>query len=280
MIRLIVNADDLGANRRRDLGIFRAFRHGILTSASVLANGETTGRAIREANSLRMPLGVHLNLSEGRPLTGPIPGLTGTDGCFPGKTNLRRILIAGCDTLVLNRIREELRAQLLLILDAGAEPDHMDSHQHCHLFAPLHPIVASLAEEFRIRAIRLPSPAPMDNSLHCADPVLAAEVRLYRELAPLASSYYRARGLMFPDGLLGACLLDHLNSTKLASLLVNLPEGTWELMVHPGFPSNRSTFDGPARYRELQALTDNEIRHRLTQLPVQMIHFGHLQCAS
>ena len=38
-VKLIVTADDLGISPERDEGIFEAFQHGIVTTASLLVNG-------------------------------------------------------------------------------------------------------------------------------------------------------------------------------------------------------------------------------------------------
>ncbi len=40
MRRLIINADDLGADHARNEGIFEAIEAGVVTAASILANGE------------------------------------------------------------------------------------------------------------------------------------------------------------------------------------------------------------------------------------------------
>lgn len=48
-VKLIVTADDLGIAPERDEGIFEAFEHGVVTSASLLVNGSTA----REAGTLR-----------------------------------------------------------------------------------------------------------------------------------------------------------------------------------------------------------------------------------
>jgi predicted glycoside hydrolase/deacetylase ChbG (UPF0249 family) len=157
MIQLIVNADDLGSGPRRDRGIFAAFIEGIVTSASLLANGPDFALAAREALACGLPVGVHLNLSEGRALTGPIAGLTDGHGNFPGKAALRSILLAG--QVEWNGLRRELLAQTDKVRAAGITSDHLDTHQHCLLFPALTGIVAEVAEQSGIRALRLPFPA-------------------------------------------------------------------------------------------------------------------------
>ena len=66
---LIVNADDLGWTEGVNRGIADAFRNGIVTSASMLANGEAFAGGLQIAGQAPgLGLGVHLNLSDGAPV--------------------------------------------------------------------------------------------------------------------------------------------------------------------------------------------------------------------
>ena len=76
---LVVNADDLGYSARRDAGILQAFKCGVVTSVSLLVNGATSREAAREAVSLGVPLGLHLNLTEGQCLSEAPNGLCAED---------------------------------------------------------------------------------------------------------------------------------------------------------------------------------------------------------
>ena len=66
---LIVTADDFGYALERDRGIIEAFKNGIITRASLLVNGfSATSTAIELAQKHGFTLGIHLNLTEGRPV--------------------------------------------------------------------------------------------------------------------------------------------------------------------------------------------------------------------
>src|ERR1700751_1771878 len=66
---LIVNADDLGWTEGVNRGIAEAHRNGIVTSASLLANGAAFASGVELARSTpRLGVGVHLNLSDGEPV--------------------------------------------------------------------------------------------------------------------------------------------------------------------------------------------------------------------
>lgn len=276
MRRLIVNADDLGSGLERDRGIFQSFSRGIVTSASLLANGPSFVSAATTARDLGLPLGVHLNLSDGLPLRGVIPGLTSAAGLFPGKAGLRQFLAGGeVDPAPLYC---ELAAQIEKVLAAGIVPDHLDTHQHFALYPLATPIILALAREYAIPALRLPLPAEP----FFADPggELGEELALYRRLAPGFRAQVRASGLATPDGLFGLPLLNRLNPETLGATLQQIPAGTWELMVHPGYPDENDFFSGAERQGELVALTSPAIAAVLRRDAIFPITFRDLACAS
>ena len=319
MIRLIVSADDLGSGPARDRGVFQAFTAGIVTSASLLANGTNFAAAAGEALACGLPVGVHLNLSEGNPLSGPIAGLTGAAGAFPGKPALRAVLKDG----TFNRmgVRRELLAQIDRVRQAGLVPDHLDTHQHCLLFPALTGLIADIAVETGIRALRLPLPAemagvwagaadcvacpghetpvvkvssavdsgtdppcmgvhsPQAGASPAISPSLASDLDLYRQLAPAAHQLLQAKKLWTPDGLWGMPLLNRLNEATLADILATIPAGTWELMTHPGYRASGDPFGGPPREAELAALTAPVIRRLIEARGIELTTFGACACA-
>lgn len=274
-IRLIVNADDLGRGTAMDRGIFRAFVDGIVTSASLLANGPTFAEAAREVRTLGLPVGIHLNLAEGRSLSGEIRGLTAGDE-FPGKAQTRRRLSGGA--VNGHDLRAEIRTQIECLLAAGLRPDHLDSHQHTLLFPAVAEAVLGVIGQFGITAARLPQPEEPE----AADPpgTLGDELALYRRLAPDLARRLSAHGLATPDGLWGMTTLDRLDEAVLGNLLRRLPPGTWELMVHPGGCDPADAFATQARETEVMALTSPAIRTMIQERQIQLNHFGDLRCAS
>src|SRR5579871_2214342 len=101
MRNLIVNADDLGWSDGVNRGIAEGHRNGIVTSASLLANGVAFASALELARATRgLGVGVHLNLSDGPPCADPesVPSLLGSDGELAG----------GPESLLLRRARGAL----------------------------------------------------------------------------------------------------------------------------------------------------------------------------
>lgn len=276
MRRLIINADDLGSGSERDRGIFQSFTAGIVTSATLLANGPSFASAAARALELGLPLGVHLNLSDGMPLNGAIPGLTTASGAFPGKAGLRRFL-AGTEIDPVP-LYLELADQIERVSAAGIVPTHLDTHQHFFLYPLAGAIVLALAHDYAIPALRLPAPAEHPD----ADPggELGAELALYRRLAPSFVAQVRASGMAIPDGLLGMPLLNRFNQQTLVAILRSLPVGTWELMVHPGYPDAADPFCGAERQVELAALTSPVVAAELRRCAITLMTFRELTCAS
>jgi len=274
MIFLIINADDLGSGPERDRGILEAFQHGIVTSASLLANGPSFASAALLSNRAGLPVGVHLNLADGFTLSGPIAGLTNADGRLPGKPRLRLCLTE--EKCNLAAIRRELSAQIERVFATGLQPDHLDSHQHCQLFPCLNKMVVELAREYGIGAVRLPR--PMEPAEDDPDGILGEELSLYRSLvsADLEADSRLAR----PDGLWGMPLLNRLDQHTLCALLETIPAGRWELMTHPGYAApDGDAFGDDRRDRERLALCSSEARAVITRRGIQLGSFGELACA-
>jgi chitin disaccharide deacetylase len=153
-----INADDFGMNSTVNRAILSSVEQGLVTSTSIMANmpgfEEAVG-LVRAHDELRGRVGVHLNLTEGRPLSQPILGcrvFCGADGSFYFK---RERPLFRLEKPVKAAAYEELRMQLQKVVEAGITPTHLDSHHHIHTEWAVVPLVRRLAKEFRIPRIRL-----------------------------------------------------------------------------------------------------------------------------
>ena len=157
MKNLIVNADDLGWTEGVNRGIAEAHRHGIVTSASLLANGAAFASGVEVARSTPgLGVGVHLNLSDGAPVAARelVTSLVNDAGEFAGgpENLLLRIASRG---LTLHEVEQEWEAQIEKVRDAGIQPTHLDGHKHVHMLPGLFEIAVRLAKRYRIGAIRV-----------------------------------------------------------------------------------------------------------------------------
>ena len=154
--RLIINADDFGLSESVNKGIVEAHTKGVLTSTTIMANMPAADQVVELAKNLpSLGLGVHLNLTAGKPLCqdNTVKLILDSQGYFalsPGKLALASLV----NGKVKTAIEAELTSQIQWLIDKGIKPTHLDSHKHIHSFPAIFPIVCRLAKRFSIPAIR------------------------------------------------------------------------------------------------------------------------------
>ena len=267
--QLVVNADDFGFTPDVNQGIVDAHRHGILTATTLMANGAAFDDAVRlwrEAPTL--DIGCHLVLIGGRSL------LTGK--AYP--LTVPRLLTA----LARRELRpyDELKAQVARIVEAGIHPTHLDTHKHTHLAPPVLDAVARLGAEFGIRWVRRPFDFPLG--------ALGGTVPRLKHWTSGALSLLRRRfhrvlhrhGCRTTDHFAGFQITGRFRAAELVSLMAVLPEGSTELMCHPGRcgPALRAarTRLKDSREQELAALMAPEVRRALEQNRIVLVDYRKL----
>ena len=248
MRRLIVNADDLGLSVAVSRGIEHAHRQGPVTSASLIANypGFAEGVRVAEENP-ELGVGVHLNLIRGEPLCRPedVAPLLEGERFIGSFWHIGRVCAI---PEYLRAAEREYRAQIEKVLDAGLRPDHLDFEKHHGMWGPLYRLGCRLAAEYGLnirsyheplihiwRHLDFPNARALWLSLH---------LHLYQKVAHRFARRFPAPGTAGPDGafrpgrpanFFGQAHIGLVSEELLAGLLGNCPEGTSELMCHPGF---------------------------------------------
>jgi len=273
--RLIVNADDFGWSEAVTAGILKAHREGIVTSTTLMANlpgaEEALRRARREAPNLAV--GIHLNLTEGRPVApcDEVADILDAGGCFVRSLAalLRKVRFSRAARRAALR---EIEAQVLWARAHGLEPSHADSHKHVHLMPPLLPGVVEVARRQGIRAIRTTVEVRLPGLGRLLPTGWSTRDRLrqllLRKIATRWGTRARPRvleaGLATTDWFFGVRATGGISAALVEHLLRHAPEGTGELMVHPGLPDTRRggrpTRLAESRPRELEALCDPRVR--------------------
>lgn len=291
MKRLIINADDFGMTEGVNRAVLEAHRRGILTSTSLLANGAAFASAVEIArNTPTLGVGVHLNLTEGRPVadSARIPGLLTPQGAFfPGPARLASRLLAGRTRLA--QIETEFRAQIEKVLAAGIEPTHLDGHQHVHMWPSVFALTARLVESYGIHGMRCSRDrrVPIRGLLRRNRPSRSKIIRQFGVgttlglLALGARASLRRAGVASPEYFYGVSSTGFLDAAALEAILRDLPEGTSELMCHPGYADAElkavPTRLLAQRERELDALTRPEIRNLARNLGIELITYRELR---
>ncbi len=269
MRRLIINADDFGADEARNAGIEEAVHAGVVTGISILPNGPALKDGLQRILSWtqrNLSVGVHLNLSEGKPLTQGLKALTDRKGSFLGKINAHHLLMEHRDSTLKEAISQELSLQIESILDQGLSIDHLDGHQHVHIFPAVFPVLINKVVKYRIPWIRVPAePSPLPPS-DAIPAFLRREASFFTRVAKKAKAKLRDRPVRTADHFRGLYLTTRLTLTALTDVLREIPSGLTELMVHPGRVPGRSLsnpfslFSTEDREKELNVLLDPKLR--------------------
>ena len=220
MARVIINGDDFGMNERCSKAIAQAIEKGLITDTTAMANGEWLDKALALArdNGFADRLGIHPNLTEGKPLTEAIcryPDFV-TNGAFnKGAMKLNRELTDD----EYKAVYAELNAQISRLRAADIPITHADSHHYIHNSLYLLPVVAQVCKAHGIR-----------------------KIRLQRDLAPVSeavkaeiSAYHHALRLS------GFITTDHFGRPEDIHDR-DIPDCT-ELLVHPDFDRNGKLID-------------------------------------
>ena len=266
--RLIINSDDYGRSPDISRGIREAHLNGVVTSTTCMINIQTTARdiaiALNEAPTLKM--GVHLVLTAKRPILPQqwTKSITDENGDFLKYD----AFIANLPHLDILEVKAEWRAQVeAYIAAAASKPTHLDSHHHSSYFSPaLFQAMLELAKEYEC-PIRFPL-APSETSREFAETSKHA-FALLKEFNPKRPDHFI---VTFYDE--GATLENLLN------ILNNLPEGTSELMCHPGhvdqaFAEKESVYNFQ-REREVSILTDSAVKQVIEANGIELITFADL----
>jgi chitin disaccharide deacetylase len=264
--RLIVTGDDFGFSHGVNLAILRAHQEGVLTSASLMITGQAAQEAVELACAHpRLAVGLHLVLVRGRAALPPaeIPHLVDSQGRFPSRpvlTGMRYQFLRAAR----KELRREIRAQLEGFRGTGLALSHVDGHLHQHVHPVVLSILVELAEEFSIRAVRLPG-EKLFPALAFDRSALARKVvwsRLFAGLRRHGERRLKRAGIAFADHVYGLLLSGNVSEEYLLGLIPQIPGETAEIYCHPDMalaeePRNRPPGAGP---RELDALVSHRVR--------------------
>ena len=153
--RIIVNADDFGLTESCSKAIAEAFKQNLISSTTACANGEYIERAfmLAEEYGFSDKVCIHLNLTEGTPITGAIKQdvFFCQDGVFHDKINRLKKPTKS----QLANIETELTAQIERLKRIGFNITHADSHHHIHTDVFFENTIKNVLFAYGIKKIRL-----------------------------------------------------------------------------------------------------------------------------
>ena len=235
--QLIINADDFGYSHEVNSAVQRAYRKGILTSASLMVSGHAVKDAIEIAKSNPdLAVGLHLVLSHGKSMLAcdQVPDLVDKSSHFassPAVAGLRYFFSAR----VKRQLRMEIEAQFEAFARTGLRLSHVDGHQHLHAHPAVLPTVIELANKYGAAGIRMPNDPFRANlrvdrlntlsklGIALGHAVLTAACRL-----KLPKS-----GLAYCDASIGVYRSGSMSDVYIIYMLKQLKYGSIEFFFHP-----------------------------------------------
>lgn len=256
----MVNADDFGFTRDVNEGIIASHRDGILTAATLMATGAAVRHAVELSRSHpSLDVGCHLVLVQG-------PGLP---------PNIPALLAA----LALRQLNpyEVFQRQTEIILKAGVRPTHLDTHKHTHLIPQVRDAVLRISERYGIPWVRKPADFAPEAAAPRATRATALGMRI--GLRSFDGRLARANARR-TDHFAGFQLTGRMTPDNLAATLQNLPDGSTELMCHPGFLGSElaaaPTRLKQSRVEEWRALCSPVVRSVLVERNIQLSRYSDL----
>ena len=291
MRRLIINADDLGLTAGVNRAIVEAHTGGVVTSATLMANGAAFDDAIERARTAPgLSVGCHVVLVDGAPVSdhGSVATLvahhSGESGRFYSRLSVfaARAVLGRFD---LDQLVSEICAQVRKVQTAGVQVTHLDTHKHTHILPSILEALVKAARICGVPAIR--NPVVPVNAIRIGQlagkPGLwkrYGQVRMLRGFAPHFERKMKRAGLATPDGVVGVIETGSFDGSLVRRMLENLPEGTWELVTHPGYDDEelrrvRTRLLG-SREEERRLLMSRELREFLEAQGIQLISYRGL----
>lgn len=242
MARLILNADDFGLTQGVNRAIAELAQQQALTSATLMACGKAFDDAVSIAlQTPSLGVGCHVVLIDGQ-ATAPaadVASLLQNVSPLPlFRISLARFGAAAQGGRIQpGHIEAEAKAQIRKLQSAGIRVTHVDTHKHTHMFPSVTGAVLNAAYACGVRAVRNPF-EPAWCAAIAGSATRKATVNLLRRTF---EPFFRAHPLITSgriattDGSLGVSATGSLNRESLKRILGVLPEGTWELVTHPGY---------------------------------------------
>lgn len=221
MKNLYINADDFGLNSSVNKAIIQSFNNNCINSTTIMANMPGFEEAVKLAhtNDIIDRIGVHLNLTEGLPLTSNI--LKTNLLLSNSNLNLKHFKL---NLFLLSKKEKELifkefSAQIEKVRKVGIQITHVDTHHHLEEVWPIAQIILKLIKVYNIPSMRV---------LNNLNKSSKGYKIIYRKIL---NRYLKLKGANFSD--LHGNQIDVFTQFNPEQLLLN--EKKVEIMVHPDY---------------------------------------------
>ena len=220
---IIANADDFGLKTSVNKAILYCFEQGYINSTSLMTNTFFFEEAVDifQSNPVMKNIGVHVNLSEGKPLTNFNQRIyLDEDGNWNNDLILKKIQILSSEAK--SAFSKEIHAQIDKAKSNKIPVVHLDSHYHSHTLPCFYKLFLEAAKFHELK-IRLAQTYNENNYLKF----------YYRKYINMV---FRTNHVNYSDLFDDvANFLKHTNSVNTNQII--------EIMLHPDFNSSGVLFD-------------------------------------
>jgi chitin disaccharide deacetylase len=232
--QMIINADDFGATTSVNQAILKCFNAGWISSTTIMANMPSFDEACMEAhrNHLVDRVGLHLVLSEGRPLSEPIkeePRFCGSTGTFHRRLRGKRLLFLNAQEK--KALATEIVAQIQTCRRNGLILTHLDSHHHFHEELAIISLIIPILKQYAIPHVRIMRNIGGFSSLHRG---------IYAHLYNRALRYFGVARTSHFGSIYN--YMEHIKQNP-----SSIREGSFEIMVHPDLDASGNVIDGETK---------------------------------
>jgi predicted glycoside hydrolase/deacetylase ChbG (UPF0249 family) len=284
--RLIINADDFGLTPGVNRAIAELHQAHVLTSTTLMATGAAFDDAVAIARANpSLGIGCHVVLTDGEPISSPesIPTLMGADG-----KNFRPSLLDFMQAVVRGKVREEdiereALAQIQKLQHAGIAVTHLDTHKHTHLFPAVARPLLRVAEQTSIGAIRNPFEPAWSSRVAPNAFVRRLQFHILSILGKKSFEslpQLKSHRVQTTNGTIGVSATGQLDAVSLRKILYGMPEGTWELVCHPGY-NDAALHAITTRLRATREIERDALLQEIPQAirtvsGLELIHYGQV----
>ncbi|KAF1682391.1 ChbG/HpnK family deacetylase [Veillonella sp. R32] len=283
MIRLIVNADDFGLHEAVNEGIIKGHTEGIITSTSLLANGEAFDQAVGLAKNMpQLGIGVHTALVGGlKPLCDPaeVPTLLENGRFLTSYPEFVKKAVMG--QINFEEVYKELDKQFEKVVSTGLSITHADGHQHLHVLPQITPIMVTLLRRYGIKKMRIPAEDRFFRNGITQWGRFAGKVGL-AEVADKAYTLSSKMGIWSPRYFWGMMSGGQLTEERLMEILhrIATTRGSHEIMTHPGNNDRllNSLFHWNYHWEgELAAMCAEPVKQFIKFHQIQLVNYGECE---
>ena len=258
MKQVVINADDFGYSLAVNRGVIKAYKDGVVSSTTLMANMPGCIEAIKLANENKdLGVGCHLNITTGKPMT-DAKTLVDENGEFYHLAGYKEHR----NEMDPEEIYHEWCAQVDFLLSKGVKLTHLDSHHHVHSFSENLTLTQRISDKYQL---------PVRNCYGIENQVKLSyqrgivgfdDLMNYAHIRSLDKSYHADQEQCLTEI---QAVLDRLQDNQIT-----------EFMVHPAFVDEtlyfNSSFNVP-RIKEVTILCDSAFKKKLQENQVEVIPY-------